>query len=368
MAQRKKGERIRGPYAYRRGGRFVAWRVQILDGNGRTRNKFFKKAERKKAVAFANILRSKLDRMDTLSGAVVGYEKYMIEKGNKRRSIDTTLIRIGSFFSDDHLPLATLSIRKIESKYRKRVEATSVDTHKNELAEVKTFLRWCYKKGLVSKSLNDRLNEVEGIGKRKKGKKQLRVDEGLAWEAKALELANTEAGAVAALCCYYLGLRASEVISLKVRDVDGGGSILWIDESKTEAGVGAANVPIPLSRLLMNLADGKERDEKIFGHHWRDWPCRWVKKICHLAGVPEVTAHGLRGTRASISLINGMPEAAVSQLLRHTGAKVTREHYISPEAGREAQSRGFFQVIEASRAARLAQDEGAQETEDEEKK
>ena len=106
--------------------------------------------------------------MDTLSGAVVGYEKYMIEKGNKRRSIDTTLIRIGSFFSDDHLPLATLSIRKIESKYRKRVEATSVDTHKNELAEVKTFLRWCYKKGLVSKSLNDRLNEVEGIGKRKK--------------------------------------------------------------------------------------------------------------------------------------------------------------------------------------------------------
>jgi len=63
---------------------------------------------------------------------------------------------------------------------------TSTDTHRNELAEVKTFLRWCVKKGHLRKNPAE---EIEGIGKRKKGKPQLRAGEAVEFLERALVVA-----------------------------------------------------------------------------------------------------------------------------------------------------------------------------------
>ena len=88
------------------------------------------------------------------------------------------------------------------------------------------------------------LDEVVGVGKRRHGKAQLRIDEARRWQAKALELADQgEAGAVAAMMSLVMGMRASEIVSRVVRDLDDDGRLLWIPETKTEAG--KRTLPVP---------------------------------------------------------------------------------------------------------------------------
>jgi hypothetical protein len=96
----------------------------------------------------------------------------------------------------------------------------SVDSHRTILAAAKTFLRWCCAKPRkwISRSP---VEEVQGVGKRKHGKPQLRIDEARKWVAKATEMAGQgESGAVAALVSLLMGMRASEITTRVARDLD----------------------------------------------------------------------------------------------------------------------------------------------------
>ena len=96
------------------------------------------------------------------------------------------------------------------------------------------------------------LEEVEGVGKRKHGKSQLRVDEARRWLVTAVALADDgEAGAVAALLALVMGMRANGIVSRVVRDLDDDGKLLWIPDSKTEAGRRTPQVPELLRPFLM---------------------------------------------------------------------------------------------------------------------
>jgi integrase len=161
------------------------------------------------------------------------------------------------------------------------------------LAKARMLAKWCVaKRWLRSKPVA----EVEGIGKRRHGKAQLRIDEARKWMAKAVESADAgEAGAVAAMMALLLGMRASEIVSRVVRDLDDDGHLLWIPTAKTEAGKRTLRVPEVLRPRLQRLANGQKPDALLFGKHWRDWPREWVQRLCELAGVPKVTAHGMRG-------------------------------------------------------------------------
>ena len=48
-------------------------------------------------------------------------------------------------------------------------------------------------------------------------------------------------------------------------------------------------------------AEGKSPEAKLFGEHWRDWVRKWVQRICEAAGVPVVTAHGMRGLHSTLA-------------------------------------------------------------------
>ena len=162
------------------------------------------------------------------------------------------------------------------------------------------------------------LEEVEGVGKRKHGKSQLRVDEARRWLVKAMALADEgEAGAVAALLALVMGMRANEIVSRVVRDLDDDGKLLWIPDSKTEAGRRTLQVPELLRPFLKELAEGKSPEAKLFGHHWRDWVRKWVKRICEAAGVPMVTAHGMRGLHSTLAVENGVSAHVVAASLGH---------------------------------------------------
>lgn len=73
---------------------------------------------------------------------------------------------------------------------------------------------------------------------------QLRIDEARRWQVKAIGFADQgEEGAVAAMMSLVMGMRASEIISRVVRDLDDEGRLLWIPETKTEAG--KRTLPVP---------------------------------------------------------------------------------------------------------------------------
>ena len=126
----------------------------------------------------------------------MAYERYLLDdKGNKPGSVEDTIYRLGVFFPDGEMVLRDLTSRRCAGYYEalrtrrtRRGKPFSVDSHRNILAEAKSFLRWCAtKKKWMSRNP---LEEVEGVGKRRHGKPQLRVDEARRWLTKAVEFAD----------------------------------------------------------------------------------------------------------------------------------------------------------------------------------
>jgi site-specific recombinase XerD len=164
-----------------------------------------------------------------VSEAIEEYERYMAdEKGNKPKSSRETARRLRLFFPDLDRDVGTLDSIECAAYYDdltrrpcRTGKPLAADSHRNMLAEAKTFLSWCVtKKWLPANPLQ----AVEGRGRRRHGKPQLRIDEARRWLAKAIQLADAgEPGAVAAMVSLLMGLRCSEIIERVVRDVDDGG-------------------------------------------------------------------------------------------------------------------------------------------------
>src|SRR5262249_31474877 len=184
-------------------------------------------------------------------------------KQNKATSVAATTIRLRGFLGDLDASVSDVDARSAQatydryrttkSKWTKRVPA--VDTHRNVLAETKTFFDWLVKRKLIG---TNPFEGVEGVGRRRHGKAQLRIDESRTWLATAFKRAQAgDDGAVAAMMTLLMGMRASEVIQRVARDVDDGGRLLWIPDSKTEAGRRTLEGPEMLQPFLVRLAASK---------------------------------------------------------------------------------------------------------------
>ncbi len=78
------------------------------------------------------------------------------------------------FFGDCDVALAGITERQGAALYAARRDKIRTDTHRNELAECKAFLGWCVEKGWIRQNP---LAGVKPIGKRRRGKAQLRINE-----------------------------------------------------------------------------------------------------------------------------------------------------------------------------------------------
>ena len=104
------------------------------------------------------------------------YERYLLDdKSNKPGSVEDTLYRLGVFFPDGEVLLRDLNLKTCSGCYEalrtrktRLGRAFSVDSHRNILAEAKSFLRWCTvkKKWLARNPLADSPPEFETIGPR----------------------------------------------------------------------------------------------------------------------------------------------------------------------------------------------------------
>lgn len=265
MGRRRKGERNLGPY---RDGR--RWHVVLVGADGERILHYFEtegRAKKFRAIAEEQLVRS----ATTITQALDAYEQHLKEKGNKPKSYRETARRMRLFFSDTDLALDMITPKVAEGCYRRLVDqGYSADTHRNIWAEAKSFLRWCVGKKWLARNA---LEHVQGIGRRRHGKPQLRLDEARKWLTKTMELAYTgKDGALAAALTLLLGLRASEIIQRQVLDVDDGGRLLWVPDSKTEAGRRTQQVPKIRRPRLRRLAENRPGDELLFGHHYRKWP------------------------------------------------------------------------------------------------
>jgi integrase len=319
-----------GPYEERNG-----FRVIHVTRRG-ARDTYFL-ATKEEAQRTIQALTVEIDRpTTTIHEALKRYLAYMRdEKGNKPTSVEQTRLKMSRFFPDLFVPIGELdhatcagyyeALRTSPRRGRKVAVPVSVDYHRNMLSEARTFLKWCVKQKMLTANP---LDGVEGVGRRRHGKEQLRIDEARKWIAKAREYAERgEAGAVAAMMTLLLGTRCGEIVSRIVRDLDDDGRMLWIPDAKTFKGRRTLLVPDELRPYMQALAKGKGPNDLLFGKHHRDWPRHWVQRICREAGVPVVTAHGQRGLHATLAVEAGVTSRAVADALGHESFKTTAQSY-----------------------------------------
>ena len=138
------------------------------------------------------------------------------------------------------------------------------------------------------------------------------------------------------------GLRVGEALGLRWRDVGEDGALLvreqavWVGRElvtgppKTRAGVRAVALPRAALRCLEALPPPRSPDEHVF---WRERPpysvqvSRAMTALCRGAGVPRLTAHGLRGVAASLMVARGMEPRAVQAALGHSRPSITLDLY-----------------------------------------
>jgi integrase len=358
MARRRQGERVLGPYQEAED----KFRIIEIDEKGERFSSVFPN-EKAAEIYKAELLGELAIINQTTSTALDEYREHLKSKGNKPDSIRQTCWAIKMFFPQ---PVAFdgLTPKKCAALYdalRTRAlpgrqphgfegppEPTflSVDSHRGILSQARTFLAWCIERGYIRGA--NPLENVKGIGKRRprgkslgKSGNELRVKEARAWYAKALELADgDDQGAIAALVALLLGLRANEIVSRKVADLDDdedAGDLLWIPCSKTPAGRGKSS-----DRYLFEC----EREQDAIGKpHVRDWVLDQVHRICDAANVPRVTAHAMRGLLATLTAQRGLAGHMIAATLGHEDQRTTMTAYAAPGAAKQGTNRLGLKVL-----------------------
>jgi integrase len=336
--QEERRARVHGPYPYRN-----KWRIVVVDEEGQRDHRYFEREEDAKQVVRSLRREFKKAAAKPLQKALEEYELYMRDDlKNELPSVKTTTARLNQFLdgfggSVEDLDEVECARRYEALRFHVTPRGTRIadDTQLNILAEVKTFLGWCVK--MKWAKVNPAVG-VEGTGRRRHGKPQLRIDEARKWLALAVGLAysaesdDQREGAVKAIMTLVLGLREHEVLNRQVRDVDDDGKLLWVPESKTEAGKRTQEVPDFLQPLLLALTKGKEGTVPLFRHRSKGIGRKWVQRICKKAGVMKVNAQSMRGLHATLAMERGNTSHSVAAALGHESFSTTARSYATRES------------------------------------
>ena len=350
--------KVYGPYRSGRG-----WRLVFFDpetGEKRFR-RFASREEAEEAVDASAALNP--TQATTVRWALEQYEVYGRSKELRAGSLDTYRSALASFHGPlldrrTHVVTASMLDRRIAER---RAAGKAVDTVASELRIAKTFWRWAGKKGWVGAKLLAELPELKVEGKRRRGKPQLTADEARRFLAVALAEPDEDV-AVAVSAPLLMGIDGKEIFCRKVRDLDEGGTVLWVRDGKTDNRNRRCEIPEALQPLFAELAEGKAGDDWLFGsdtsasgHRGQTWCQQHTERVRKLAKVPRVTPHGLRGTHGTLAHRAGATAHQVSASLGHGGVTVTRRHYLAPGVEAEVQQHRVLRVLEGGK--RVAKNE-----------
>lgn len=349
---RERKERVNGPYKHGN-----KWRViwTLADGHQVVEaSDTYEEAAR----AVADARRTVEGR--TVTHALDAYEVSLRERDLAGVTITRARAHLDKLLDVDrngHRPLGWLTPRRAAELYVGLRADTAVDTHRNGLAAGKSLGRFCAERGWLPV---DPFAKVKGIGRRKKGKPQLSIDESRRLRDVCLAEQSRESIAVATSVLF--GCSASEVIGRQVRDLDDGGNVLHITKGKNRFRVRSLEVPDEIRGLLLELAKGRPGSAFLFGEtdlerptrHWLYWHCH---RLCKAAKVPQVSPHGLRGTHATIALgtistsrsVAAAIAAAGAGLGHAPGSPITATTYVAAGAVPAAEQRTFLRMLKGGK-------------------
>ena len=327
--------KVLGPYA-----NHDKWRIVVKSGDKRKSLVFdtFEQAETAKGNLFASFDHSaKLTVGDVLEDFI----EYKRQRGCIERSLLNTrhlIMRILPTLDRS----AAISPEKAEELYFVATGKYAVASHSMALRFVKSMYRFAIKKKMVAKNP---FEDVQAIGKSNKGKPQLRTD-----EAKRLTDFLTERAArgdwraLALLAQLFLGLRSSEVLKLKKRDLDCDASVIVVDGTKTKNAKRRLALDAPIVRELLRKRAASMKPESLLfsldGAKVLTATClhKALTKYCREAELPVVCPHSLRGLHSSLAVQAGASPSYVARALGHGSDEVTKRHYISESAMDAARS------------------------------
>ncbi len=146
------------------------------------------------------------------------------------------------------------------------------------------------------------------------------------------------------LCLLLFGRRSGEVVALKVRDLsDDGARITFMSRKANRGKRFSLNVPEYLRPALLACATGKKPDESLIGVQ-RGQLRKQLLTLCGTLGLPEVTAHSLRGSHATLSIRSNTPEV-VANALGNT-VRVAQAHYIATGAEESALAGAVASILQ----------------------
>ena len=336
-----------GPYA--NGDKF---RLVVCEGGGRKSVVVTTRDEAQRVKEQIACMLGARPRL-TIGEALAEYLGEKQQHGAVSSTIATLSYKLGQF-----LPGATalveLTPARAEQLYRDETtrcgrsgRPVAAATHRGLLRSAKGLFRWAVERGYLDRNPFD---GVRPVGRVNVGKAQLRIDEARRLCAVLLEHAETDAGAVAVLLQLMLGLRSSEVLQRKVRDVDDGGRVLWIPGGKTRNARRRLLVPELLQPLLLRLTAAAPPERSLIcGEPGRapgpDFLRHRVHRYCELAGVPRVCPHSLRGLHSTLALEAGATSGAVAAALGHGSFAVTARHYADPDTLRNTTVRRVGEAL-----------------------
>ena len=337
--RKREENRVVGPYKERAG-----WRVVVVE-NGRRENHFVQNES--EAVKLAAKLRRGLARKKPLRIRELMHT-WASEKVSSGQCLPTSQHhqsgRLAAFLApcvDDAPHEITEAVaRKLYERYIAspggRGGLPAAATHRTVLKTARSFFAWVVRRGHAR---SNPFAAVAPVGRPRRGKPQLRIDEARAFLAAALAQADARGDglAVGAAAALLLGLRVSEIVCCRVRDLDSHG-LLWIEGTKTEAARRRLAVPGILQPYLLRLAESRKPQDFLFGEsrpgkHWSRMALwKRVQQLCDCAQVPVVCPHSLRGLFATLAVASGAVSHAVAAALGHSSFAVTAAHYAQESA------------------------------------
>lgn len=364
MPRSKAPPRVKGPYPERSGSRF---RIRVCDVAGH-RDLYFatlREAEAGMKAAARELCQSGAGRQ---IGAIL--DEHIREKVQRglcaAQSARVQRARLRDWLKDSlEEDISRMTPKRAAAHYerlvatpcRKTGQPPAAATHRFYLNLAQTLFRWAVRRGYVRESP---FADIQPVGRPNRGKKQLRFDEAERFIATGFRMFDEKGDAMtlAAVTVLLLGCRASEVLQLRVRDLDCGSTRLWIAardseyRGKTYNAARNPDVPEVLRPRLLQLTVDRRPDDYLFGVGSTGRPkCRQVlhsvvRRICVVAGVPVVCPHSLRGLWATAGVQSGALSHAVAAALGHGSFKVTAKHYVQPGTLDRARTDQLLQMLD----------------------
>jgi len=373
MPRSKAPPRIKGPYSERGGTRF---RIRICDAAGRRDLYFPTRKEALRAIKEAARELPPSTKGRSLGKLLDAYMKDKVQQGLcNMRTAEDQRARLRGWLGDSlEAEPSRLTPKRAATLYESMIQTPTIKTgqpptaatQRYTLKLAKGLFRWAVNKGYLSESP---FANIQPVGRPSRGKKQLRFDEAERFISTAFQLFDErqDTMALAAVTALLLGCRASEVLQLRVRDLDCGGTKLWVAardsdyRGKTANAARDPDVPEVLRPRLLKLTADQAPDAYLFGLSSTGKPKSrqalhsTVQRLCVAAGVPVVCTHSLRGVWATAGVRSGALSHAVAAALGHGSFAVTAKHYVQPGAIDGARTERLVQMLDLDAAKPASQ-------------